>query len=463
MSETKKIRTRQGQREKVCNTSNDVITDENFTDSSVQIYHKKEDIGNEEKAECYLKSTLKSSFTAIIDEYNPRVTEWKRLEKGRWVEKPKTNRIYKLPLSGIWITGESARKLVCSKNRIFLVKKPAIKMMIGSSFGQSNIHDFVTDVHKIVELDGVGKHSSYNCVVQVKTTDMVPYTHIRFYENINLKCFRRITRKILKMNKYKELVDIVNDIDYNNMRQDPRDKLLFLDTKINDILRDTEDVDLTEIKVEINNCIRDLFNFILYRDDNLGGKFLIDKEDEEEVEQEEEEQEEKEQEEEEQEEKEQEEEEQEEKEQEEEDDENYVHHYPEEDEEQEQIRRQAQLDVEAIDDDIRYLRQQRNALEEEDENYVHHYPEEDEEQEQIRRQAQLDVEAIDDDIRYLRQQRNANNSWDYNQLATQPRLNIFENANRQDDIVENDIEIEEDETDRHPQDEDYEYWRNDDQ
>lgn len=271
MSNQKRI-----QRQRVCNTSTDVITDDEFTDDSVQIYHKKEDINKDEKAECYLKSTLKSSFTAIPDEDSPPITEWRRFEEGKWVPQPRTHRIYKLPLSGIWISGESARKLVCSKNRIFLVKKPPIKMIIGSQFGMSNIHDFLADVFELVELDSVGNHYKRKCYIQVKTTDIVPGL-VEFYENINLRCFRKITKKILE-NDYKELTKIVNNIDYNDMSQDPRDKLTMISNKIDDILLIKEDNDLREIKTEINTCIREIFNFILFRDENLGGKFLIDKE-----------------------------------------------------------------------------------------------------------------------------------------------------------------------------------------
>jgi len=270
------------QRERVCNTPLDIITDEKFTDDSVQIYHKKEHINNDEKAECYLKSTLKSSFTAIPDESSPPVTEWRRFEEGKWIDKPRTHRIYKLPLSGIWITGESARKLVCSKNRIFLIKKPAIKMIIGSRFGMSNIHDFLADVFEIIELDSVGNHYNRKCHIQLNSTDIVPKS-VEFYENVNLKCFRKIKERILSKG-YTELINILNTIDYNNMSEDPRDKLTMISNKIDELLLINDNNDLREIKILINNCLRELYNFILYRDENLGGKFLIDEDYKDEVE-----------------------------------------------------------------------------------------------------------------------------------------------------------------------------------
>ena len=264
------------QMQNVCSSDVDAITQEDYRDNSVIIYTDKKNIGKPQIAECYLRNTLYRTFTAKSDNRTPPVTVWHRLEQERWVEQPKTERVYKLPLSNTWITGESARKLICSKNRIFLLKQPPIQMKIGSSFGVSQLHGDEHKVYEILNLDSVGDHSSSECKIITNTNFKIP-VKVDYKEDTGISSFRQVVREILNTN-YIELINIVNDIDYENMKKNPESKLYNLQSKINHILKDKEDPNLDIILRMISECITKLESFFIHRDSNLEGNFLVDRE-----------------------------------------------------------------------------------------------------------------------------------------------------------------------------------------
>jgi hypothetical protein len=172
----------------VCNTERDFISDEDYTSDSVQIYNRKRDIGKSNMAECYLKSTLKRWFSRQNDPDNfgnipPYITQW--TEEKR----PTNKRVYKLPISGSWIDGLSAKLLVCSKYRVFVVMREK-NVPIGSQFGISNLHGSYEKVKTLTPLDRINGNHILNCNIQ-ETTDDIPerLRYIETVKNKNISCY----------------------------------------------------------------------------------------------------------------------------------------------------------------------------------------------------------------------------------------------------------------------------------
>jgi len=101
----------------ICGNKKDIIMDEDIPDDirAVVLFLPKSVQG-----ECYLRETLKSAFT--VEEPFPV----REMIPGRM-----HMRVYKLPISGIWITGETAKLLVCS-TYIFFEGTQSRKIPIGS-------------------------------------------------------------------------------------------------------------------------------------------------------------------------------------------------------------------------------------------------------------------------------------------------------------------------------------------
>jgi len=101
----------------VCRNKEDVILGEVIPDDTTAVVLFLP--GNKE-GECYLRETLKSTFT--VEEPFPV----RELVSGRM-----HTRVYKLPISGIWITGETAKLLICSTYVFFEGTQPR-KIPMGS-------------------------------------------------------------------------------------------------------------------------------------------------------------------------------------------------------------------------------------------------------------------------------------------------------------------------------------------
>lgn len=162
----------------VCNSERDPVTDDLYDDDSVQIYSRKQDIGKPNKAECYLRNTLREWFKQR-EIGVPPVTEWKRRSDGS-IER--THRLYKLPISGSWITGMSAKLLVCSKYKVFVVAKEQ-DATIGSQLGVSRLHGAIENVKTLKPVDRMNGNHIIDCDIQ-DIIDMKPH-RVRYIEKIN--------------------------------------------------------------------------------------------------------------------------------------------------------------------------------------------------------------------------------------------------------------------------------------
>lgn len=128
-----------------CNTKRDPVTDDRFTNLSVQIFNRPSDVGKKGLAECYRKSTLKSWFEredTEPDEYGAipvPITEWTENNRNTG------RRVFKLPISGSWIDAKSADILVNSDFNVFIVSNER-RVKIGSRYGVSTLHGVVETV-----------------------------------------------------------------------------------------------------------------------------------------------------------------------------------------------------------------------------------------------------------------------------------------------------------------------------
>jgi len=118
-----------------CANLEDILAGENIPDDNRAVVLFLPDA---KQGECYLRETLRSAFTVDVALPVREMTPGKEYM-----------RVYKLPISGIWITGKSARKIVCSTHIFFQAGRPrtipigsADHMVSGIYNRQENVYDF---------------------------------------------------------------------------------------------------------------------------------------------------------------------------------------------------------------------------------------------------------------------------------------------------------------------------------
>jgi len=141
----------------VCRNKEDILAGEVIpdNDSAVVLF-----LAGQSKGECYLRSTLEGAFT--VKEEAPV----RDLRPDR-----ETYRVYKLPLSGIWITGKTAKLLVCSSH-IFFQEKSHEEVLLGSlnhsSSRMYNVREKVYDFEPLFPEEG---KNTEKCGVEEQETD----------------------------------------------------------------------------------------------------------------------------------------------------------------------------------------------------------------------------------------------------------------------------------------------------